>query len=45
MSNCEGRDWSELLDKIEGRKTLEDVIMQFMQFPINNFNPHPAPEC
>ena len=43
MGNCEGKDWNELLEELEGKKTLEDVIVQFMQFPINNFNPYPPP--
>ena len=25
--------------QFEGKKTLEDIIIQFMQFPITNFDP------
>lgn len=39
MGNCEGRSWKELIDQFEGKKALEDIIIQFMQFPITNYDP------
>lgn len=39
MGNCEGRSWKDLIDQFEGKKALEDIIIQFMQFPITNYDP------
>lgn len=40
MGSCEGRSWKELADQFEGKKALEDIIIQFMQFPITNYDPN-----
>jgi hypothetical protein len=39
MGSCSGRNWEDLMAQFEGKKTLEDIISQFMQFPITNFDP------
>lgn len=39
MGNCTGRSWNELMGQFDGKKALEDIIIQFMQFPITNYDP------
>jgi hypothetical protein len=39
MGTCSGRTWDELIGQFEGKKALEDIIIQFMQFPITNYDP------
>ena len=40
IGNSEGKNWNDILNQFEGKKSLEDIIIQFMQFPITNFDPH-----
>jgi len=39
MGNSYGRGWAEIDHYFEGKKSIEDILLQFMQFPITNFNP------
>ena len=34
-----GMSWEGLQEAFEGKKSIEDIILHFMQFPINNFAP------
>ncbi len=36
MSNPENKNWKALLENLGGKRTLEDVILQFLQFPVSN---------
>jgi hypothetical protein len=40
MGNCQGQSWYSIHQQFEGKKSLEDIVLQFMQFPITNFDPH-----
>lgn len=35
MSNSE-KSWKKLLDEFGGKRTIEDIMLQFLQFPISN---------
>jgi hypothetical protein len=39
MGSGEHKNWNDIVAQFEGKKSLEDIIVQFMQFPITNFNP------
>ena len=37
----EKKQWYHLKEEtLNNKKTLEDIIIQFVQFPITNFEPH-----
>lgn len=38
MSNSNNKTWKHLLDSLGGKRTIEDVILQFLQFPISNID-------
>ena len=40
MGSAEGKSWEDIEAYFEGKKTREDIILQFMQFPISNFDPY-----
>ncbi len=39
MISQPNKDWKTIVDQFEGRKGVEDIILQFMQFPIANYIP------
>lgn len=39
MGSDQGKSWNDIMAQFDGKKSLEDIIVQFMQFPITNFNP------
>lgn len=37
MSNShEEKSWRKLLNEFGGKRTIEDIVLQFLQFPISN---------
>ena len=37
MSHNQDKSWADLINQFNGKKTIEDIILQYMQFPISNF--------
>jgi hypothetical protein len=35
MSNGE-KSWNKLLNEFGGKRSIEDIVLQFLQFPISN---------
>ena len=42
LASNSGKSWEDVVNAFEGRKNIEDIILQFMQFPIINFAPTEA---
>ena len=40
MGICQNKSWREIEYQFEGKKSIEDILLQFMQFPITNFDPN-----
>lgn len=40
MGNCRGKSWKDIESQFETKRGLEDIVLQFMQFPISNFEPY-----
>ena len=40
MGASKNKNWTDIEGQFETKKSLEDIILQFMQFPITNFDPY-----